>query len=71
MSSRAPAKFSFLYRQESLIAFGLCDVFDGVYNVSFVRMRLTYLTPGVYATLVAFLVYYFCECLGYATIKRC
>jgi hypothetical protein len=34
-------------------------------------MRLTCLSPGVYATLVAFLVYFFCECLVMSTIPAC
>jgi hypothetical protein len=66
MPSLTLAQFSFLYRQEQLITFSLLNVFYGVCDCSLIHMRLMHLSSGVYATLVAFLVYFFCECLCYA-----
>jgi hypothetical protein len=65
MTSLTPTQFSFLFRQEWLIFFGLTNVFYGLCNDSLVHIPLTYLLPGVYATLVTFLVYFFCKYLGY------
>jgi hypothetical protein len=64
MSSLTTAQLSFLFRQESLIEFGLGSVFYGVYNGSWIHMTLMDLSPGVYAALVAFLVYFFREDLA-------
>jgi hypothetical protein len=64
MSSPTPARFSFLLRQESLIDFGLTNVFYGVCHDQLIHTRLRHLQSGIYTTLVAFLVYFFCESLG-------
>ena len=65
--SLTSAQFSFLVRQEALIEFGLESVFYGaVCNSLLIHVRLMYLSLGVYVTLVAFLVYFFCECFSSA-----
>jgi hypothetical protein len=65
MSDLNPAQFRFLYRQEFLIQFGLLNGFYGASNDPLSRMRLIMcLSPGVYVTLIAFLVYFFCEYLS-------
>jgi hypothetical protein len=67
MSSLTSAQFSFLVQQEKLIAFGLGNVFHGACDCSLIHMRLMFhYQLGVYTTLVAFLVYFFCQCLDYS-----
>jgi hypothetical protein len=63
MSSLTQARFSFLYRQEMLITFGISNAFYGVYIGSLLHMEIICPSTGVYATLVAFLMYFFCESL--------
>jgi hypothetical protein len=65
MSSLTPAQFSFLFRQEWLINFGLDNVLYGLCHASLIHMRLMRLQPGIYTTLVAFLGYFFGENLGH------
>jgi hypothetical protein len=67
MSNLTPAQFLFLVRRESFITFGLGNVFYGVFGGSLIYSRLMHvISPGVYATTAAFLVYFVCECLIYA-----
>jgi hypothetical protein len=66
MSTLSPGQFSFLYRQESLIEFGLSNVFYGLCHDQLIHTRLMCPQSGVYTTLVAFLVYFFCESLGHS-----
>jgi hypothetical protein len=65
MSDLTPARISFLFRQGSLIEFGLGNALHGICNGSLLHLRLTYSLSGVYATLVAFLLYFLCERLSY------
>jgi hypothetical protein len=63
------AQFSFLYRQEWLITFGLNNVFYGVCHDLLIHTRLMYRQSGIYTTLVAFLVYFFCESLDHTQLQ--
>jgi hypothetical protein len=71
MSSLTSAQFSFLYRQEWLIVFGLSNVFYGISDDQLIHTRLMRLQTGIYTTLVAFLVYFFCESLDNTPSTTC
>jgi hypothetical protein len=71
MASLTQAQLSFLFRQEWLIQFGLANIFHGGRNCYSIYMTLMHISLGVYATLIAFLMYFFCECPGNAQPSQC